>query len=70
ISLGGRILAAADAYDALTSKRAYREPMSAEEVVGFLADHSGSLLDPRVYEALKKVVERRKALPFIDDVHA
>jgi response regulator RpfG family c-di-GMP phosphodiesterase len=70
IVLGGRILAAADAYDALTSKRAYREPMSPEEVITFLAAHSGSLLDPRVYEALTRVVRRRKALSFIDDVHA
>ena len=70
ISLGGRILAAADAYDALTSRRAYREPMSADEVVSFLATQSGSLLDPRVYEALRTVVQRRQALPFIDDVHA
>src|SRR6185312_1236651 len=33
ISIGGRILAAADAFDALTSRRAYREPLSPRETV-------------------------------------
>ena len=37
ISIGGRILAAADAFDALASKRAYREPMSPEATIGFTA---------------------------------
>src|SRR5262249_7107151 len=56
ISLGGRILAAADAFDALTSKRAYRDPMGAEETIQFLQAHSGRLLDPTVYIALRSVV--------------
>jgi response regulator RpfG family c-di-GMP phosphodiesterase len=67
ISIGGRILAAADAFDALTSHRAYREPKPAREVVEYLRTHVGSLLDPRVYEALRTVVLGRKTLSFIDD---
>jgi putative nucleotidyltransferase with HDIG domain len=66
ISIGGRILAAADAFDALTSKRAYRDPMSPEETITFLKNHSGQLLDPEVYTALRTVVARRKTLFFID----
>lgn len=66
ISLGGRILAAADAFDALTSKRAYREPMQPAETIKFLGEHVGRLLDPDVYEALRRVVSRRKTLTFID----
>ena len=69
ISVGGRILAAADAFDALTSRRAYREPMTPEATIALLETHIGKLLDPRVYAALKTVVERRKTLVFIDDVH-
>jgi cyclic di-GMP phosphodiesterase len=69
ISIGGRILAAADAYDALTSKRAYREPMSGNETIEFLAAHSGVLMDPQVYDAMRRIVTRRKSLMFIDDVH-
>jgi putative two-component system response regulator len=71
ISIGGRILAAADAFDALTSKRAYREPRSPKETLVYLESHVGGLLDPRIYEALTSVVRGRKTLAFsfIDDTH-
>ena len=69
ISIGGRILAAVDAFDAITSRRSYQEPMSSEQAIDYLARHSGTLMDPAVYDALRKVVEARKALTFIDDVH-
>jgi putative nucleotidyltransferase with HDIG domain len=70
ISIGGRILAAADAFDAVTSKRAYREPMGQQETIAYLADYTGALLDPRVYAALIEVVGRRQSLVYIDDMHA
>lgn len=70
ISLGGRILAAADTFDALTSKRAYREPLSARETIEYLAQYDGTLLDPSVYDVLRRVVLRRRTLVFIDDAHA
>jgi response regulator RpfG family c-di-GMP phosphodiesterase len=66
ISVGGRVLAAADAFDALTSKRAYRDPMSADETIEFLRKHVGKLLDPDVFEAMRTVVARRRTLVFID----
>jgi putative nucleotidyltransferase with HDIG domain len=72
ISIGGRILAAADAFDALTSKRAYREPMSPEEVVDYLGENEvGRLLDPTVFAVLRKLVlaEKSHVLTFIDDLH-
>jgi putative two-component system response regulator len=68
ISLGGRILHAADAYDALTSHRAWRDPLSPSEAVKFLEERSGALLDPAVFAALKNVVTRRKTLSFLDAV--
>lgn len=58
ITIGGRVLTAADAFDALTSKRAYRDPMTAVATLEYLATQTGRLLEPRVYEALKAVVER------------
>ena len=66
ISIGGRVLAAADAFDALTSKRAYREPMEPHQTIEFLKEHVGQLLDPDVFRALETVVGRRKTLTFID----
>jgi putative two-component system response regulator len=68
ISIGGRILAAADAFDALTSHRAYREPTPPRETLEYLKSHVGSLLDPRVYDVLCKVVLTHKALSFIDSI--
>ena len=68
IAIGGRILCAADAHDALTSRRPYREPIDVNASIEYLEAHSGTLLDPRVYDALRVVVQRRKSLIFIDDV--
>lgn len=70
ISIGGRILAAADAFDALTSRRAYREPLAARETVDYLRQQIGALLDPAVYNALREAVLGGKALVFIDDSDA
>ena len=70
ISVGGRILAAADAFDALTSNRAYRSSQTPADAVEQLRNCVGTLLDPRVYEALRVVVKRRKSLIFIDAIHA
>jgi putative nucleotidyltransferase with HDIG domain len=70
ITIGGRILAACDAFDALTSNRAFRGAMGPRETVEYLEGQVGRLLDPKVYEALQKVVFRRKTLTFIDDLHA
>jgi putative nucleotidyltransferase with HDIG domain len=69
ISIGGRILAAADAFDAITSHRAYREPKSPHETVEYLATQRGTLVDPTVCAALTAVVRRGQSvsLSFIDD---
>lgn len=58
ICLGGRILAAADSFDALTSKRAYREPLTAVATLEFLRTQVGTHLDPRVFAALERVQGR------------
>ena len=70
ISIGGRILAACDAFDAMTSRRAYREAFDEKHVIDDLRTHVGRLLDPAVFAALEKVVVRRRTLTFIDDRHA
>ena len=56
ISLGGRVLTAADAFDALTSQRAYREPMTAAASLEYLRTQAGHLLEPRIYTALAEVI--------------
>jgi putative two-component system response regulator len=61
IPLGARILCAADTFDALTSKRAYREPMEPLAALAHLKVDVGKQFDPCVYEALVRVVTRRFA---------
>jgi putative nucleotidyltransferase with HDIG domain len=70
ISIGGRILAACDAFDAMTSRRAYREAFDEQTTIRRLEADIGRMLDPTVFAALQSVVVRRKTLSFIDDLHA
>lgn len=60
ISLGGRIIAAADAFDALTSPRPYREAISAASAVTALRTRAGTMLDPTVVVALGAVIAQRE----------
>jgi response regulator RpfG family c-di-GMP phosphodiesterase len=52
----------------LTSKRAYREPLTQEDTLKLLEAHVGRLLDPRVFKALQTVVGRPQSLVFIDEI--
>ena len=70
ISIGGRILTACDAFDAITSRRAYREAFDEHRAIEHLRTDAGRLLDPAVFAALERVVVRRRTLTFIDDRHA
>jgi putative nucleotidyltransferase with HDIG domain len=56
IPLGARILAVADAYDAMTSDRPYRKAMSLEEAVQELRTHAGTQFDPRVVQAFVSIL--------------
>jgi putative two-component system response regulator len=51
IPLEGRIVAVADVYDAMTSDRPYREPLSAEDARAYLLRERGEAFDPRVVDA-------------------
>jgi len=58
IPLGARIIAVADAYDAMTCPRPYRSRLSNEEAVQILKKGAAAQWDPRVVDALFKVLER------------
>jgi len=51
IPLGARILAVADAFDALTSKRSYRDALSVRKAVAVLEEERGTQFDPVVVRA-------------------
>jgi len=51
IPFGARILAVVDCYNAMTSQRPYREPLSASDAMAELRRSAGSKFDSRVVEA-------------------
>lgn len=57
ISIGARIVAAADSYDAMTTDRVYRSAMAREEAAATLRDGAGTQWDPDVVDALLAVLE-------------
>ena len=66
IPFGARILAVVDSYNAMTSQRPYREPLSASDARAELCRCAGSKFDPRVVEAamfLLQHPEQRCELP-------
>ena len=50
IPFGGRILAVSDVFDAITSKRHYRDKMPIEKVIDIIKNGAGSHFDPLVVE--------------------
>ncbi len=56
IPFPARILAVADAFDAMTSDRPYRKALPLEVAVGELKKHSGTQFDPRVVEIFLHVI--------------
>lgn len=62
IPIGARIIAVADAYDAMTSDRPYRKALSAKEAVAILLKGKGRQFDPLVVEHfLEFLKESRQA---------
>jgi HD-GYP domain-containing protein (c-di-GMP phosphodiesterase class II) len=55
IPMGARILAVADAFDAMTSDRPYREAMSFEEALNEIRRCTASQFDPVVVDAFLKI---------------
>jgi HD-GYP domain-containing protein (c-di-GMP phosphodiesterase class II) len=62
ISQEARILAVVDAYDAMTSARAYRPPMSHEEAAAELRRCAGTQFDSEIVEALLRLPQDLLAL--------
>jgi diguanylate cyclase (GGDEF)-like protein/putative nucleotidyltransferase with HDIG domain len=57
IPLGARILFVADAYDAMTTERVYRGPLTHKEAVRELERCAGTQFDPDVVAAFKRELE-------------
>jgi HD-GYP domain-containing protein (c-di-GMP phosphodiesterase class II) len=57
IPLFGRIVAVADVYDALCSRRAYKEPWDEDEVLNKLQASSGKHFDPEIVDAFFSCID-------------
>ncbi|TMQ58670.1 MAG: HD-GYP domain-containing protein [Candidatus Eisenbacteria bacterium] len=55
IPIEARIMAVADAFDAMTSNRPYREPLPEEEALTELRRAAGAQFDPRVVAAFEQI---------------
>jgi HD-GYP domain-containing protein (c-di-GMP phosphodiesterase class II) len=62
IPLGARIVAVCDAYDAMTTHRAYRRALSVEMALEELRRHAGTQFDAVVVGAFCKVAVSRSSL--------
>ncbi len=58
IPLSARIVAVADVFDALTSKRPYKEAWSINDAMAFMREQSGKHFDPDVIQALENSMEK------------
>ena len=65
IPLGGRILGACEVFDALTTRRPYRDQVEPEVAIGRMRDLSGKVVDPSVMDALANAVQHRQTLTFL-----
>ncbi|MEI6601915.1 MAG: HD domain-containing phosphohydrolase [Clostridia bacterium] len=60
ISVQARIIAVADAFDAMTSVRAYSKMINVEEAIEEIKKHAGTQFDPKVVQMLIEVVLEEK----------
>ncbi len=68
IPLVGRIMAIADVYDALISKRIYKPPYTHQKAVEIITESKGTHFDPDIVEAFLEIKEdfRQIALKYAD----
>jgi diguanylate cyclase (GGDEF)-like protein len=63
IPLGARIVAIADAYDAMTQDRPYKRSMSHEQAISELRRHAGTQFDPELVSLFCTLYARRAPQP-------
>lgn len=56
ISIYGRIIAITDVFDALTSRRPYRQPMFPATAMDFIDMNAGTMFDPEIVAGFKNVM--------------
>jgi putative two-component system response regulator len=62
IPLSGRLMAIADVYDALISKRVYKEAMSFAEATKIIIGEAGSHFDPELVKAFELIIDKFESI--------
>lgn len=62
IPISARLMAVADVYDALISRRVYKDSMSHEKAVAIIAEGRGSHFDPDIVDAFLELTEQFRAV--------
>ncbi len=68
ICLGGRILAVSDVFDAITSKRHYRDKMPIKDALSIIKNGSGKHFDPKIVESFFRIRLDRLVQVFLSEV--
>lgn len=72
IPLEGRIVAIADVFDALTSRRPYKTPWSVEDAIAYIVENSGKHFEPQLVDIFQSVIpeilEIKKRYTDIQDI--
>ncbi len=69
IPFGGRILAVSDVFDAITSKRHYRDKMPIEKVIDIIKNGAGTHFDPKVVDKFLAIKLNKIVGVFITENH-
>lgn len=64
IPISARIMAIADVYDALTTKRPYKEAFSHEKALEIILEGKGKSFDPEIIEIFEKIHHKFKSAEF------
>lgn len=62
IPVAARIMAIADVYDALVSRRVYKEGMTHEKALGIIVESKGSHFDPDMVDAFLEIADECRAI--------
>ena len=65
IPLGARIMAVADAFEAMVYGRPYRERLNVYQAINEIKKKSGTQFDPKIVEAFLKIAKRLKSKNYI-----
>lgn len=63
IPISARIIAVADAFDAMTNDRPYRKAMAIQEALDEIVGNAGTQFDPKVVSAFLRAMEKGKVKP-------